>query len=143
MCIRDRDFEQSDSPLRPVEDRLEAAGTGAGTPAPPPPLGIENPTAELVADLIEATGLVPLDRLALVRGAARQGATVAEALVLEGLASSEGVARMLAARLEEAISFGATEICMQGGIHPDYTLCLLYTSPSPRDRTRARMPSSA
>ena len=29
--------------------------------------------------------------------------------------------------------------------HPraQYTLCLLYTSPSPRDRTRSRMPSSA
>jgi FO synthase len=25
-------------------------------------------------------------------------------------------------RLEEAIEFGATEICMQGGIHPEYTL---------------------
>ena len=24
-----------------------------------------------------------------------------------------------------------------------YSLCLLYTSPSPRDRTRSRMPSSA
>ncbi|MFN2613178.1 MAG: 5-amino-6-(D-ribitylamino)uracil--L-tyrosine 4-hydroxyphenyl transferase CofH [Solirubrobacterales bacterium] len=27
-----------------------------------------------------------------------------------------------AARIEEAVSVGATEICMQGGIHPDYTL---------------------
>ena len=27
-----------------------------------------------------------------------------------------------AARVAEAIDFGATEICMQGGIHPDYTL---------------------
>ena len=27
-----------------------------------------------------------------------------------------------AARVQEAIDFGATEICMQGGIHPDYTL---------------------
>ncbi len=27
-----------------------------------------------------------------------------------------------AARIEEAVDFGATEICMQGGIHPDYTL---------------------
>ncbi len=27
-----------------------------------------------------------------------------------------------AARIDEAISFGATEICMQGGIHPDYGL---------------------
>jgi FO synthase len=26
------------------------------------------------------------------------------------------------ARVEEAVEFGATEICMQGGIHPDYTL---------------------
>ncbi len=26
------------------------------------------------------------------------------------------------ARVDEAVSFGATEICMQGGIHPDYTL---------------------
>ena len=26
---------------------------------------------------------------------------------------------------------------------PDVTACLLYTSPSPRDRTRSRMPSSA
>ena len=25
----------------------------------------------------------------------------------------------------------------------NYTVCLLYTSPSPRDRTRSRMPSSA
>ena len=25
----------------------------------------------------------------------------------------------------------------------DYLACLLYTSPSPRDRTRSRMPSSA
>src|SRR5664280_2489552 len=25
----------------------------------------------------------------------------------------------------------------------EYTVCLLYTSPSPRDRTRSRMPSSA
>ena len=27
--------------------------------------------------------------------------------------------------------------------HPTYYFCLLYTSPSPRDRTRSRMPSSA
>ena len=33
----------------------------------------------------------------------------------------------------------------QGGNHPTdiYSGCLLYTSPSPRDRTRSRMPSSA
>ena len=30
-----------------------------------------------------------------------------------------------------------------GGEHITVTTCLLYTSPSPRDRTRSRMPSSA
>ena len=29
------------------------------------------------------------------------------------------------------------------GENPEYKFCLLYTSPSPRDRTRSRMPSSA
>ena len=29
------------------------------------------------------------------------------------------------------------------GISEENTICLLYTSPSPRDRTRSRMPSSA
>ena len=28
-------------------------------------------------------------------------------------------------------------------VSPDVNTCLLYTSPSPRDRTRSRMPSSA
>ena len=28
-------------------------------------------------------------------------------------------------------------------VHPSLYFCLLYTSPSPRDRTRSRMPSSA
>ena len=41
------------------------------------------------------------------------------------------------------------EIATLGGVqlswdHPAvFTRCLLYTSPSPRDRTRSRMPSSA
>ena len=30
-----------------------------------------------------------------------------------------------------------------GASAPDHIVCLLYTSPSPRDRTRSRMPSSA
>ena len=30
-----------------------------------------------------------------------------------------------------------------GGVGAGYTGCLLYTSPSPRDRQRSRMPSSA
>jgi type IV pilus assembly protein PilB len=53
---------------------------------------------ELVAGLIAATGLLPEDRLALARGRAAEEGSFAEALVAEGLASSEGVARTLAAR---------------------------------------------
>ncbi len=74
------------------DDRVEAALP----PAPGPPLDASD-ASELVADLVGATGLIPADRLALVRGRARRG-SFAEALVSEGLASSDGVARMLAAR---------------------------------------------
>ena len=31
----------------------------------------------------------------------------------------------------------------KAGLSESYKACLLYTSPSPRDRTRSRMPSSA
>ena len=38
---------------------------------------------------------------------------------------------------------GAIHSVVFGGFSPDSLACLLYTSPSPRDRTRSRMPSSA
>ena len=44
--------------------------------------------------------------------------------------------RVLVRRVEEATKTA-------GGIIIPDTACLLYTSPSPRDRTRSRMPSSA
>jgi len=89
-------MEPGQPDVRPLTQGAEEV---AAAPAPiAPGAGIDNGAAELVADLIEATRLVPLDRLALVRGHTRQGGSFAEALVAEGLASSEGVARMLAAR---------------------------------------------
>jgi type IV pilus assembly protein PilB len=57
-----------------------------------------NELAELVADLLAATQLVPADELALARGRARQTGSFAQALVEEGIASSDGIARILAAR---------------------------------------------
>jgi type IV pilus assembly protein PilB len=69
---------------------------GAGLGGSPPPI---NALAELVADLIAATGLVPADKLALVRGAAGMG-SFAHALVEQNVASSEGLAKTLAARYQ-------------------------------------------
>src|SRR5438477_906428 len=69
---------------------------GAGLGGSPPPI---NALAELVADLIAATGLVPADKLAVVRGAAGMG-SFAHALVENNVASSEGLAKTLAARFQ-------------------------------------------
>jgi type IV pilus assembly protein PilB len=57
-----------------------------------------NAAAELVADLLAATALVQPDKLALVRGRVAQGGSIAQAIVDEGVATSEGIARTLAAR---------------------------------------------
>ena len=67
-------------------------------PSPLQPFAIDVKSSELLADLIESTALLPADRLALVRGRTRQGEAFVQALVEEGLASSDGVARVLAAR---------------------------------------------
>jgi len=67
----------------------------AGAPAP-----AINETAELLADLLAATGLVPEDKLAIARGRAGQSGSLAQALVDEGIASPEGIARTLAARYQ-------------------------------------------
>src|SRR5436309_5902432 len=88
---------------RPPNLRTPGTEPGGATPpgearlgGTPPPI---NALAELVADLIAATGLVPADKLALVRSAAGMG-SFAHALVEQTVASSEGLARTLAARYQ-------------------------------------------
>jgi len=61
------------------------------------PFGVDE-TAELVLDLLGYTSLVGPDALALVRGRAAEGSPVTQALIDEGVATSDGVARMLAVR---------------------------------------------
>ena len=75
----------------------ETTARAAGEPLRPS-VGV-NATVELVIDLLSATGLVPPDKLALVRGRAGQG-SLAQAIVDEGVASGEGIARSLAVRYQ-------------------------------------------
>jgi type IV pilus assembly protein PilB len=72
------------------------AGVDAGLPAG----HAVNEVAELVADLIESTGLVSPDRLAAVRGRVKQGGSFAQAVLEEGVATPEGLARTLASRFQ-------------------------------------------
>ena len=73
---------------QPVRSAAPLSSGGFGT----------NDAVELVVDLLAATKLVPADKLALARGRAQQTGSLAAALVEEGVASSEGIARILAAR---------------------------------------------
>ena len=73
-----------------------------------------NETAELVVDLLAATGLIPPDKLALVRSRAGQSGSLAQAIVDEGFASGDGIARTLAVRHQvPLIDLAAT------GVSPD------------------------
>src|SRR3954465_5959513 len=84
-----------DGPSRMNEQQDEQAAAMGGSP--PAAFNGVNANAELVADLLAATGLLSEDKLNVVRGSAGQG-SLAQAIVSEGYAASEGVARMLAAR---------------------------------------------
>jgi type IV pilus assembly protein PilB len=79
---------------RSGQDDVAPAGGGAGLPGSHP----VNELAELVADLIETTGLVSADRLAAVRGRVKQGGSFAQGVLDEGVATPEGIARTLASR---------------------------------------------
>jgi type IV pilus assembly protein PilB len=92
------EFEQQPPALRTV------GGDGLQSNLPPvQPLGGGlpiNAVAELVVDLLAATGLVAPDKLAIVRGRAQAGGSLAEAILHEGVATSEGIARAYATRFQ-------------------------------------------
>jgi type IV pilus assembly protein PilB len=91
------DIERPPS-LRTVGSPPAGATPQSGAPfGSPPPI---NALAELVADLLASTGLVPADKLALVRGGLSPGGSFAEALIQQEVATSEGVARTLAVRYQ-------------------------------------------
>jgi len=73
----------------------EAEGDAQPNATPLQPAFAVNPVAELVADVIEATGILPPDKLAFVRDKARSG-SFAQALIDEGLAAGATIARAVA-----------------------------------------------
>ena len=86
---------------RPPKLRTSGRGSkkGAGGGALPAAFPV-NELAELVADLVESTGLVAADKLALVRGRAKQGTPFSQAMLDEDVATPEGIARTLASRFQ-------------------------------------------
>ncbi len=103
-------------PLRRSANLGERAEPARDGSEPPPSPGFET-VADLVAELIAATELVPRDRLAAARGRAGAG-SFAESLRDEGYAQADGIARSLARRhgllfidlQEERVSPGAAEL---------------------------------
>ena len=79
---------------------------------------------------------------ALIAAEARRVASAETQITMQ--TASFGVA-YIETRFEAMI--GAMAVAELAGAHADghdaLVICLLYTSPSPRDRTRSRMPSSA
>jgi type IV pilus assembly protein PilB len=85
-------------------------GTETGGLGAPAPFGVAE-SVELLVDLLGATALVPADKLALARGRARQTGSLARALVEEGIATSEGIARHHAAQFRlPLIDLPATDV---------------------------------
>ena len=88
-------------------------------PVPDPRLG-------LIADIVSPEKILPttmefVDIAGLVAGASK----------------GEGLGNKFLANIRETDAIGHVVRCFENDD------CLLYTSPSPRDRTRSRMPSSA
>ena len=98
-------------------------------------------TALYVYGDMRVTGDINLDDITL-DDASIQNLTVTDSIDVVGL-STFGDNLDLNAALDVSGNVrvtGITTLASAGGIT---TTCLLYTSPSPRDRTRSRMPSSA
>src|SRR6185437_12501938 len=98
---RDRRYQSravtdDEQPIPSLRTTEPAQAEGSADPLSTP-YGVPE-SVELVVDLLAATRLVPEDKLALARGRAHQTRSLASALVEEGVASSDGIARMLAAR---------------------------------------------
>ena len=97
-----------------------------------------------VASTPEATACEPL--LKALRTAAEGGSTPLSALHLKQALGRAGACALSALLAKDSfltyINLEGNDICDEGAVALSGP-CLLYTSPSPRDKRQSRMPSSA
>ena len=67
----------------------------------------------------------------------------ASAFVLQSCENTDGIRDEIGSLRDRVIALEAKIGSVNTSIVALHKFCLLYTSPSPRDRTRSRMPSSA
>ena len=91
--------------------------------------------AERVAALIDATGGLPAELVIVSTQGDRDTTSPLHSIGGKGIFCKEVQAAVLDGRADVAVH-SAKDL-------PAITPCLLYTSPSPRDATLSRMPSSA
>ena len=161
FVVSDHEQEQVDANFEPIDMKalLDSAGlpghvNNEGTVA----LIVDGPAPERVAELPEIEAAVTLDEGIVlawsshgrVFGAANKGAQgqhgsprtqTQVASVAGGHPMVASIAESLEKRVPHATDWAPTIAAMFGLDLAE--ACLLYTSPSPRDRTRSRMPSSA
>ena len=147
--------------FRPKSFVAESAGGAAAaiTAAPVPELGATG-AAQVTAVHVEATSGPKLDEAAIVVSGGRGLGEAAKYEMVEALAKllngAPGASRAIvdAGWVPYSYQVGQTGKVVKPGVyiacgisgatqHMVGMNCLLYTSPSPRDRTRTRMPSSA
>src|SRR5665811_1309774 len=125
------------------------AAEGIGNVAIADELGISVPTVGLWRTRFRERGLAGLADGPRSGRPAIYGREIRERVLATTLTPPEGATHWSTRRLAKAVGVSPNTILRiwrEGRLkphrHETFTFCLLYTSPSPRDRTRARMPSS-
>ena len=157
MCIRDRVAPGSSIISTSIgQDYVTAGGTSASAPFVSATasliLSLQKFTNEEIKQILKSTtddiGEPGWDlksgagRLNMVRAlSVLAPSNIKFSFPLMDFATSEDSFSIIATVL--SANFTSYNLQVGNGIAPENWTCLLYTSPSPRDRTRSRMPSSA
>ena len=107
----------------------------------PEPEGCELPWAQVWSHAFQGSGGWYIENSLTTLGKKDPVSALNSSLWNTGLESDKDTAR----RQKRKLSYYSNIYVVKDPLNPDNEgkVCLLYTSPSPRDRTRSRMPSSA